>query len=105
MQHFPKHNSSVFQSLRPAITSHLATLVLLLFLCAQIHSVIHQHNDLGDHPDCSICAVAHHQNADHSLPVPFNSPALIISKALSFFSVILITSSAPQTYPSRAPPA
>jgi hypothetical protein len=101
---FPKYNSAVNQSLRPAIASHLATLILLLFLCTQIHSVIHHHDDLVDHPNCSICAVAHHQSADYSLLMPFISPVPIISQVKLFFTVVLITSSAPQTYPSRAPP-
>lgn len=105
MLSFQKYNSAVNQSTRPAIASHLAMLVLLLFLSTQIHSVIHHHDNLDDHPDCSICAVAHHQSADLSSPAPsFNTPAPIISLLQAFFTEVLITSFAPDTYPSRAPP-
>lgn len=105
MSSSPKYGSAVNQTLRTAVAGHLATLILLLFLCAQIHSVVHHHHDgLDDHPDCSVCAVAHHQSADHSLPVPFITPAPIISQVKSFFTVLLIISSAPNSYPSRAPP-
>jgi hypothetical protein len=100
----PKYISAVNKSLRPAIASHLAMLVLLLFLCTQIHSVVHHHDDLGDHPDCSVCVVAHHQGADYSSPISFTSPAPIISLITLFFTAVLIVSSAPLTYPSRAPP-
>jgi hypothetical protein len=104
MLSFPKFNSSVIQTLRPTIASNLAMLMLLLLLCTQIHSVMHHHDDLGDHPDCSICAVAHHQSADYTIPIPFISPEPIITQVISFFTVVLIASSAPHTYSGRAPP-
>jgi hypothetical protein len=104
MLSFPKFNSSVIQTLRPTIASNMAMLMLLLYLCTQVHAVMHHHDDLGDHPDCSICAVAHHQSADFTLPIPFISPEPIITQVISLFTVIQIISSAPKTYPSRAPP-
>lgn len=88
-----------------AVADHLATVVLLLFLCSQLHAVMHHHDDLEEHPDCSICAVAHHQSADSTLPLPYDIPAPITGQLQSFFTVILCAISAPETYPSRAPPA
>jgi hypothetical protein len=82
----------------------LATLVLLLFLCTQLHAVIHHHDDLDDHPDCSICSVAHHQSADSTMPLPYTIPTPIIGLIISLFTAVLMISSAPKTYPSRAPP-
>ena len=84
---------------------HVATLVLLLFLCTQLHALIHHHDDLDDHPDWSICAVAHHQIADSTLPLPYVTPTPIISQVQLLFIVVPFTSPAPQTYPSRAPPS
>jgi hypothetical protein len=101
---FPGFNSKRNSSLRTAVSKHLSALVFLLFLCSQLHSVIHHHDDLDDHPDCSICAVAHHQSGDSTIPSPYIIPAPIINQAIFFFTVVLIASSAPTTYPSRAPP-
>lgn len=86
------------------MAQHLATLVLLLFLSTQLYAVIHHHDDLNDHPDCSICAVTHHQVADSTIPTPYTIPAPIISLITLFFTAVLIISSAPKSYPSRAPP-
>jgi len=99
----PNHNSRRI-SLRAAITRYVAPLVLLLFLCSQLHAVFHHHDDLGDHSDCSICAVVHHQSADHSLPFSFINPAPVITQVQSLFTDVIISASAPKTYPSRAPP-
>jgi hypothetical protein len=101
----PHHHSPRNFSLWTAVADHLATVVLLLFLCSQLHAVMHHHNDLKEHLDCSICAVAHHQSADSTLPLPYNIPAPITGQLQSFFTVILCAISAPETYPSRAPPA
>lgn len=101
----PHHHSRRKVSIRTTVANRLATVVLLLFLCSQLHAVMHHHDDLEDHPDCSICAVAHHQSADSALPLPYSIPTPIIGQLQSSFTVILCTISAPETYPSRAPPA
>jgi len=81
-----------------------ATLVLMLFFCTQLHAVVHHHNDLEDHPDCAVCAVAHHQSADNVLPILFVFPAPLFEQTKVCTQTILLTSAVYQTHSGRAPP-
>jgi len=76
----------------------------MLFFCTQLHSVIHHHNDLEDHPDCAVCAVAHHQSADNVLPILFVSLTPLIEQATVCTQATLLTSAVYQTHSGRAPP-
>ena len=104
MVSFPGIKSTSNFSSSTSVAKGFATLMLVLFLCSQLHAVIHHHDDLDDHPDCSICAVAHHLSIDCTIPLPYIIPTPIISQIKDIFTVVLIASSAPQTYSSRAPP-
>ena len=99
----------------PAIITHnpsekdsrvrsLALFMSVLMLVALLLGSFHHHDDLDDHPDCSICAVTHHQVADSTIPLPYTIPTPIISRVIFIFTVVLIASSAPHTYSGRAPP-
>ena len=85
-----------------------ATALLLsgLLLVAVVMGSYHPHSDEQDHPDCSICAVAHHHQADSALSHP---PALRLPAAYFtlFFTLILAPVSRRLIHPqrNRAPPA
>ncbi|BCS53213.1 hypothetical protein [Geobacter sp. SVR] len=83
-----------------------ALLLSFLLTAAMVLSAFHHHADEQDHPDCSICAVAHHHSADTavahrvllSLPVEF--PTLFTSAVPT-----APAAKAPLLPHNRAPPA
>src|ERR1017187_5808612 len=103
MLSFSFHNSRR-NAVRTFIARHVAPLVLLLFLYTQFHAVLHHHDDLDDHPDCSICAVAHHQAADSSSPLPYSVPTPSVELTRTYAPIIQLRSSFFQTHFGRAPP-
>jgi hypothetical protein len=78
----------------------LAVLMLLSVLLGSMH----HHTDGHDHPDCSICAVAHHQPAASASipayipPTPASTPTGFSTNTRIVISALRIASH------SRAPP-
>lgn len=83
-----------------------ALVLSFILLIAMLLGSFHHHDDELDHPDCAICAVAHHHSADAAAPypvtlhLPASYPALFIPIALA----ALVTRSI-HSPRNRAPPA
>jgi hypothetical protein len=59
-------------------TGRLASIFLLLFVLATIAMAFHHHEDGADHPDCPVCAAAHHHSAAGITVFSFESQQPII---------------------------
>ena len=90
--------------IRTDMVRRCAMFVLALFFCTQLHAVIHHHDDLGDHPDCSICAVSHYQSTDTALPLLNIAPEPFIGQVPLYSHAVWFTSPAFHTHSGRAPP-
>lgn len=101
----------------PAIITHyppgkdpsvrlLALFLSVLMPVAVLLESLHHHEDEQDHPDCAVCAVAHHHSADTAVPpplalsLPTASPALFVPIIPLVISARIIHSQR-----NRAPPA
>jgi hypothetical protein len=78
--------------------------LVFLFLVAVLLGSIHHHHDLQDHPNCAICAVAHHPGIETAAPSPsaVYPPEL---PALGSLLILVAVIARPNTIlRSRAPP-
>jgi hypothetical protein len=76
----------------------------MLFLVAVLLGSIHHHHDLQDHPNCAICAVAHHPGIEPAAPAPpaVYPPALPVLFGLLVPAAVIARPTS--TLRSRAPP-
>lgn len=84
----------------------VALLLSCLMLASMLLVGLHYHADGQEHPDCQICAVAHHQPAAAPPAIPscqFKQP---VSQPIKFPELVLNAVSVCLSIPhSRAPPA
>ncbi|HIJ97381.1 MAG TPA: hypothetical protein HPP94_16945 [Desulfuromonadales bacterium] len=83
----------------------IAMALSVVMLAAVLLGSFHHHSDEKDHPDCSICAVAHHQKSCVANAPTYNPPirSVVITNFIPYAP--LVQSSISTTRQSRAPPA
>ena len=83
----------------------IAVVLSCLMLAAVLFSSIHYHNDEQDHPECSICAVAHHSPAVSIFVPPYTPPTPVIHQIELTPYTKSFASTTSLTHHSRGPPA
>jgi len=83
----------------------LSIFIVCLLLFSTLLTAYHHHDGGQEHPDCSICAVAHHQ-ASALLKLPEFTPPSRFFSVIEFPPLTQHFSSIPRfSFNSRAPPA
>jgi hypothetical protein len=82
-----------------------ASVLSIMMLAAVLLGSLHHHEDDQDHPDCSICAVAHQQTSCVADAPTYDPPvqSVVITHFIPYAP--LVQSSISITRQSRAPPA
>jgi len=83
----------------------LSLFFVCILLLANLAEAFHHHDDGSDHPDCSICATAHHQAATGYVAPVFDVQRLVaktihVQPALAFVAKLFHSPAN-----DRAPPA
>jgi hypothetical protein len=100
------HNSLSSAQKGPSAFRRFSALSLTaLLLLSVLLGSFHHHNDEQDHPDCSICAVSHHQSAAPGHIPNYTPPALTCAPTVFATATRISISAHRITSQSRAPPA
>jgi hypothetical protein len=83
----------------------LSIIIVCLLLLSSLLTAYHHHDDGQDHPDCSICAVAHHQSSALLKLPEFTPPSRLFSVNVFPPCIQQFTSITRFSIHSRAPPA
>lgn len=99
-------NQTIFNALKSKNMKRFTALLLSSLMIAAVLLIsFHHHDDEQDHPDCSICAVAHHHTSNVFVPPTYVQPIRValpnnfVQYIPKFHSIALVISQ------SRAPPA
>ncbi|MFZ4857672.1 MAG: hypothetical protein ACOYL3_14865 [Desulfuromonadaceae bacterium] len=84
---------------------HLSLLIICLLLFSVVTTAFHYHDNDGDHADCSICAVSHHQPVANNSPVVLSSVTTYTLATWRSPECIFISPDAYRPANDRAPPA
>ncbi|MDD2852381.1 MAG: hypothetical protein PHY09_10865 [Desulfuromonadaceae bacterium] len=97
--------SNIFRMFPGDIKRFTALTLSGMMIVAVLLGSFHHHDDLDDHPDCSICAVAHHQPSCVAISPAYIPPVRIALSVDYTPYTARFHSTAAITSQSRAPPA